>query len=56
MTNLEQTLKHTLGLRGEENDSVGEVMHYRSLYEQPESHSATINHDEGRMGPFPAGT
>lgn len=29
-------------------------MHYRSLYERPESHSATINQDEGPTGSLPA--
>lgn len=55
MTYLEGTLKRTLGLREEENDPVGEFLcimgHYTS---GPESHSATINQDEGPMGPLPA--
>lgn len=40
--------------RGRKWPSRWDFMHYRSLYEWPESHSATINQDEGPTGPLPA--
>lgn len=40
--------------RGRKWPSRWVFMHYRSLYKRPESHSATINQDEGPTGPLPA--